>query len=161
MDIMYAKHWIISDKVFIDIRGRTGEARGAVFLWHDSEHCVVGRNVIIDCDTDICLGNSHRPAGTEIHCTGCIVRNNILTRTPENGILADYTRDCTIAHNTVHDPTSRLGRLIRVVHDNDGLWVVNNLLSGPPMRVETTSRVHFLGTGLFTPRRLAAGGRRR
>jgi hypothetical protein len=73
------------------------------------------------------------------------VRNNFLARTPENGILADYTRNCAIAHNTVHDPASRLKRLIRLVHDNDGLLVANNLLSGPPMRVETTSRVEFRG----------------
>ena len=41
------------------------------------------------------------------------MRNNFLCRVPENGILADYTRDCAILHNTVHDPRSRLGRLIR------------------------------------------------
>src|SRR5688572_21675619 len=71
----------------------------------------------------------------------CIVRNNFVTRAPENGILADYTRDCKIVHNTVHDPTSRLGRLIRLVHDNDGLLVANNLLSGPTMRNESSSRI--------------------
>jgi hypothetical protein len=29
------------------------------------------------------------------------------------------------------------------VHDNDGLEVAHNLLSGPPMRVETTSQVNI------------------
>ena len=55
----------------------------------------------------ICLGNSHRGEGTKIHDTGCIVRNNFVTRCPENAILADYTRNCKILHNTVHDPKSR------------------------------------------------------
>ena len=145
MDIMYATRWTISDNVFIGIRGRTGEARGAVFLWHDSEDCLVERNVIVDCDSGICLGNSHRAAETKVHCRRCTVRNNFVTRTPENGILADYTQDCVIVHNTVHDPSSRLKRLIRLVHDNRGLLVANNLLSGPPMRIETGSKVRFQG----------------
>ena len=139
IDVMYARRWTISDNVFRGIRGRTGEARGAVFLWHEAEDCIVERNVILDCDSGICLGNSHRPDDVPVHATRCIVRNNFLARCPEQGILADYTRQCRILHNTIHDPDSRLKRLIRLVHDNDGLVVAGNLLSGPPMRVQTTS----------------------
>ncbi|HHK41032.1 MAG TPA: hypothetical protein ENJ50_01330, partial [Planctomycetaceae bacterium] len=134
IDAMFATGWAICDNVFVGIRGRTGEARGAIFIWRDSIDCVIERNVIVDCDTGICLGNSSLGAELKVHCTRCIVRNNFVTRTPETGILADYTKDCTIAHNTIHDPGSRLGRLIRLVHDNDGLLVANNLLSGPPVR---------------------------
>ncbi len=135
IDIMTAKEWVISDNVFIGIRGRTGAGRGAIFIWNGSEDCIVERNIIIDCDSGICLGNSHR-SRWPIHCTRCIVRSNFVTRCPENDILADYTRDCRIYNNSVHDPESRLQRLIRVVHDNDGLLVVNNLFSGPGIRVE-------------------------
>ena len=123
----------------------TRQARGAVFLWHETQGGVVERNVIIDCDSGICLGNSHKPENVAVHCTGVIVRNNFVTRAPENGILADYTRDCKILHNTVYDPQSRLGRLIRLVHDNDGLLVANNLLSGPPLRNESSSRIELRG----------------
>jgi hypothetical protein len=104
---------------------------------------VVERNIIIDCDSGICLGNSSLPEDVKIHCTGCIVRNNFLTRVPENGILADYTKDCKILHNTIFDPQSRLGRLLRLVHTNEGLLVGNNLLCGPPIRVESQSRITF------------------
>ena len=145
MDIMYALRWTISDNVFVGIRGRSGEGRGAIFLWVDARDCVVERNVIIDCDSGICLGNSHRGPGTTVHCTGCVVRNNFVTRCAENGILADYTQACRILHNTIHDPRSRLWRLIRLVHDNEGLVVANNLLSGPEMRLETTSAVQLEG----------------
>ena len=145
IDAMCADRWTIRDNVFFGIRGRTGEGRGAVFLWRNSTDCVVERNVIVDCDTGICLGNSHRSHDTRIHCRRSIVRNNFITRCPETGILADYTEDCLIAHNTIHDPASRLKRLIRLVHDNEGLAVVHNLLSGPPMRIETESRVRFEG----------------
>jgi hypothetical protein len=152
MDIMYATGWTISDNVFTGIHGRTREARGAIFLWHDSRDCIVERNVIIDCDSGICLGNSHRKAETETHCLRCIVRNNFVTRAPESGILADYTTDCTIVHNTIHDPDNRLKRLIRLVHDNDGLMVAGNLLSGPPLRNESSAdiQIHDNVTSVLT-----------
>jgi hypothetical protein len=141
IDVMCARGWVISDNVFVGIQGRTRGARGAVFLWHEAVDCVIERNLILDCDTGIALGNSHKPAEVPVHATRCVVRNNFITRAPENGIVADYTRDCQIVHNTIHDPTNRLGRLIRLVHDNDGLLVANNLLSGPPLRNESTSRM--------------------
>lgn len=143
IDVMYARGWVIADNVFLGIQGRTREARGAVFLWHETEDCVVERNVIIDCDTGIALGNSHKPAEVPVHATRCVVRNNYITRAPENGIVADYTRDSQIVDNTLHDPANRLGRLIRLVHDNEGLVVADNVLSGPPLRNESPSRVTF------------------
>jgi hypothetical protein len=53
---------------------------------------------------------------------------------------------------TVHDPGSRLGRLIRLVQDNDGLRVIDNLLSGPPPRIELESKIERRGnrSGDFT-----------
>src|SRR5262249_34857356 len=60
IDAMAARGWVISDNVFWGIRGRTSEARGAVFLWNDCRDCVVERNVVVGCDAGICLGNSYR-----------------------------------------------------------------------------------------------------
>jgi len=145
IDAMSVEGWTIRDNVFVGIHGRMGSARGAIFLWVDSRNCLIERNVIVDCDSGICLGNSHRHPGTTVHCTGFVVRNNFLTRTPENGILADYTSNCRILHNTVCDPAGRFGRCIRLVHDNDGLVVANNLLAGPEPRVETQSRMTVAG----------------
>lgn len=141
IDAMFPRAWIISDNVFLNIQGRTREARGAVFLWQEAENCIIERNIIIDCDSGICLGNSHKPADIPLHARNMIVRNNFITRSVENGILADYTKDCLILHNTVYDPSSRLKRGVRIVHDNDGLVVANNLLSGPLLRIETTSQI--------------------
>lgn len=135
IDVMCARGWVIRENVFRGIRGKTGEGRGAVFLWHDATECTVERNVILDCDSGICLGNSSA-RGERRHANRCVVRNNFLTRCPENGILADHTRDCRILHNTVHDPESRTGRLLRVVHANDGLVARGNLFSGPRIVVE-------------------------
>lgn len=144
IDVMYAKNWVISDNVFVNIRGRTREGRGAVFMWFDSQDCIVERNIIIDCDAGICLGNPHRADGIKIHCQRCIVRNNFITRATEGGIVPVYTQDCKILNNTVHESDSRLGRLIRIVFDNDGLLVANNLLSGPKIRNESDSNIRFV-----------------
>ncbi len=143
IDVMYAKRWTISDNVFIGIQGRTREGRGCIFMWHHGEDCVLERNIIIDCDLGIAMGNSSGigEGMSSVHCTNFIVKNNFITNTPETGILADYTKDCKIVNNTIHDPDNRLQRLIRLVHDNDGLVIINNLLSGPPIRVESSSRM--------------------
>ncbi|MBE0534660.1 MAG: right-handed parallel beta-helix repeat-containing protein [Phycisphaerae bacterium] len=141
IDVMYAAGWTISDNVFVGIQGRTRQGRGAIFVWHDSQDCVIERNVIIDCDAGVCLGNPHRPQDVRDHCTRCVVRNNFITRGPQAGIVTVYTRDCRLLNNSIYEPESRFGRLIRVVFDNEGLFIANNLLCGPDVRMESDSPV--------------------
>jgi hypothetical protein len=150
MDIMCAKDWVISDNVFTGIRGKTGEARGAIFMWHNGTDCVIERNIIIDCDTGICLGNSSA-RGERRHANGFLVRNNFVVRCSESNILADHTRDCKILNNTVHDPDSRNGRLLRAVHANDGLVVANNIFSGPRIVTDHNEGPIELQSNLIRP----------
>jgi len=145
IDVMYAKEWVIRDNAFIGIQGRTYEGRGAIFLWFDSQDCLIERNIIIDCDVGLQLGNPHRADNVQYHCVRCMARNNFITRAPEAGIVTVYTQGCRVLHNTIHDPQSRMGRLIRTVFTNDGLVVANNLLSGPGLRNESDSNIEFAG----------------
>src|SRR5207253_8333 len=63
-----------------------------------------------------------------------------------------YTRHCKIFHNTIYDPESPRGRLVRVFAENSGLAVMNNLLIGPgisnqsgePLSLETNVVVRRL-----------------
>ncbi|MBN1816132.1 MAG: right-handed parallel beta-helix repeat-containing protein [Sedimentisphaerales bacterium] len=142
IDVMFADRWTIRDNVFVGIQGRTRQGRGAIFLWHDSRDCIIERNVVIDCDAGICLGNPHRPEDVQVHCTNCLVRNNFITQAPQAGIVTVYTQDCKLFHNTIYEPVSPLGRLIRVVFDNEGLHIANNLLCGPDIRIESQSQIH-------------------
>jgi len=144
IDTMYPRDWTISDNVFVGIHGRTGEGRGAVFLWHDVQNCIVARNVFIDCDAGICLGNAFRPPDVSIHCTDCIVRNNFVTQCSENGIFAAFTRHCKIVNNTVYEPVSKLSRLIRLAEVNDGMVVANNLVCGPAIQNQSASKITFV-----------------
>jgi hypothetical protein len=141
IDLMYATRWVIRDNVFRGINGRTGQGRGAVFLWCDSRECVVERNVIVDCDAGISLGNALHEPKAPPHCTGCVVRNNCVTRAPEGGIAALYTCDCKILHNTVCDTTGKIVRGVRAELTADGLVVANNLLAGPKVVINTKSRI--------------------
>lgn len=141
LDLMYATGWTISNNVFRGINGRTGAGRGAIFVWVDSRDCVIERNVIVDCDVGIALGNSTRDPKTASHCTGCVVRNNCVTRALQGGITALYTKDCKILHNTICDPTGKARRGVRVQLDADGLVVANNLLAGPQLVIDTKSRI--------------------
>ncbi|MFP6886148.1 MAG: GDSL-type esterase/lipase family protein, partial [Opitutales bacterium] len=81
--------------------------------------------------------------GDWIHCIDCVVRNNLVTRCHETGILACHTKNCLITHNTVHDPKAPHKRLLFVQFANKGLTVANNLLSGPPPNVTTKDSVSF------------------
>jgi hypothetical protein len=137
MDVMAAKGWIVSDNVFVNIKGRTGSGRGAIFMWVGTEDCVVERNVIINCDRGICIGN---PSGKFVksipHARRFIVRNNFVTNCPGNSVEFFWTRDCGFLHNTVHTPR---GRLLVVNSDNDGLEVRNNILNGRKPRLPKTT----------------------
>jgi lysophospholipase L1-like esterase len=136
MDVMGMDGLVVADNVFRTIRGKSGEGRGAVFIWVGSKNCVVERNLFIDCDQGICLGNSARGDEGLAHATDCIVRNNFVVRCPESNLFAASTKGCRFLHNTVHDPQGRFGRLLRATGTNDGLVVAGNIFSGPEIAAE-------------------------
>jgi hypothetical protein len=145
IDLMCAVNWVISNNVFRGINGRTRQGRGAIFVWVDSRGCVIERTVILDCDAGISLGNALHDGKAPPHCTGCVVRNNTMTRAPEGGITAIYTKDCKILHNTICDTTGKVERGVRVELVADGLVAANNLLAGPKVLINTKSRVEVQG----------------
>lgn len=111
----------------ITLRGETGD-RTRVIL--DGARCQDGQLVALHACSGVTIADltvqNVRHNGIKINCD-----SNVQQVTLHNLIL----------HNTIHDPTNHLGRLIRLVHDNEGLLVANNLLSGPPLRNESSSRM--------------------
>ena len=109
MDMMWLKDWLIADNVFVGIRGKNGYGRGAVFIWVNSEDVVVERNVIVNCDRGICLGN---PSGDRLHMTGGIVRNNFIAAGVNIAIEMGRTRRSQVLNNTVwSQPVMRHARI--------------------------------------------------
>jgi hypothetical protein len=134
IDMKTIAGWTISDNAFIHLQGRTREGRAAIYLADKVDRCIVERNVVLDGDVGIALGNPSR-VGDWTHCTRCEVRNNMVANCPETGLLAVYTKDCRVVHNTVFEPKSRQGRLIWAQQENDGLLVAANLLVGGAPRL--------------------------
>ena len=140
IDVKNTIDWKITDNVFLGIQGRTREGRGCIYISENGQGCVIERNVLLDCDIAIALGNPALEFAKQ-HAVECVARNNFISHCPETGILACYTKDCRIAHNTIHDPDSSRRRLIWVQNANDDLRVADNLLIGPPIQITSDSRI--------------------
>ncbi|MFT5525042.1 MAG: hypothetical protein ACI9HK_003008, partial [Pirellulaceae bacterium] len=134
IDVKNTIDWKITDNVFIGIHGRTHEGRGCIYISENGQGCSIERNIFLDCDIAIALGNPSLET-SEHHAVNCVARNNLVSHCPETGILACYTSECHIAGNTVHDPDSPRQRLIWVQNANAGLKLDKNLLIGPPTQV--------------------------
>lgn len=132
--------WEITDNVFIGIQGRTREGRACVYISENGKGCLIERNVFIDCDIAIALGNPSL-GYSPLQAIDCTARNNLVWNCPETGILACYTRDCRILNNTIYEPVSRMKRLIWVQKSNEGLEVAENLLVGFPILTNTNSKI--------------------
>ncbi len=136
IDVMHARQWTIAGNEFRGIRGRSGNARAAIFMWVDSADSLIEDNLIVDCDRGIELGNSHLHPGIETHCSQVEVRDNRIARAAEGAITVTVTRDCRLLRNAINDPDNRFRRSIRIVGANPGLLVADNRIAGPPPRIE-------------------------
>jgi hypothetical protein len=153
IDVKNTIDWTISDNVFLGIHGRTHEGRGCIYISENGRRCTIERNIFIDCDIAIALGNPSL-GYSPLQAVDCLVRNNFVTQCPETGILACYTRGCRILNNTIHDPDSRLKRLIWVQQSNESLRVQDNVLIGPP--ILNTSESAIAERGNFVHQELTA-----
>ncbi len=104
IDMMALDGWQISDNLFINIKGRNGGARGAIFIWVRSKNVTVERNAIINCDRGISFGN---PSGStnylpgQEHVRDSVIKNNIIIPGPDAGIELWWAENIQIYNNTV------------------------------------------------------------
>jgi lysophospholipase L1-like esterase len=140
IDVKNTLGWTIADNVFIGIQGRTREGRGCIYISENGRRCRIERNVFLNCDVAIALGNPSL-GYSPLHAIDCVARNNFINDCPETGILACYTQGCRIENNTVHDPTSPQRRQIWVQNTNEGLQVKSNVLVGASVLLTTDSNI--------------------
>lgn len=135
IDMMSLDGWTISDNVFRNIRGRTGNARGAVFVWVRSRNVVVERNLFMGCDRRVSFGN---PSGSSAfqenvpHVSDSVIRNNFIVAGSDAGIELWWVSGVRVHHNTVWREDPR-GRGIRGGSDRwriERVDVANNLVRG-------------------------------
>jgi hypothetical protein len=133
IDMMALDQWVISDNVFRNIKGRTGGGRAAIFIWVRSQNVTVERNLIVNCDRGIALGNpsasTSQVADGEFHVRHGICRNNFIVPGPDAGIELWWVNDVKVYHNTIWRPEGT-GRGIRYGARNQQVHVANNLIRG-------------------------------
>jgi hypothetical protein len=137
IDMMYLKDWTFSDNVFRNIKGASGGARGAVFIWNQSRNITVERNVFIGCDRAIAFGNPSEPTGYQpgtLHVYDGVIRNNFIlvgtsAKAATKGIEIVWTDNVQVYHNTVYAPDPRC-RAIHYFQDIHRLRIANNLVRG-------------------------------
>ena len=133
IDMMALDGWTISDNVFKNIKGRTGGARAAVFIWVLSRNVTVERNLIIDCDRGVAFGNpsvsTSNVGGDESHVQNGICRNNFIVPGPDAGIELWWVSGAKIYNNTIWRREGS-GRGIRCGTRLKNVHVANNLVRG-------------------------------
>lgn len=140
IDVKNTINWKITDNVFIGIQGRTREGRACIYISENGRGCVIERNIFLDCDIAIALGNPTL-GYSPMQAINCVARNNFVSNCPETGILACYTRDCVIANNTIHNPKNPRNRLLWAQKSNEGLKITDNLIVGPAMQITSKSNI--------------------
>jgi len=134
IDLMWLKDWVISDNVFIGIRGKKGDGRGAIFVWQHCEDVVVERNLIVNCDAGICFGNYHGPS---FHVTRGIIRNNFVVGGTSTPLEICKTADVLVCNNTIW-ATAATMPAVRFHETVRGGRLYNNLVHG---RIEVDKTV--------------------
>ncbi len=127
IDMMWLKGWTIADNVFVNIRGRNGVGRGAIFVWVRSEDVVAERNVIVNCDRGIAFGN---PSGDYPHMTRGIARNNFITAGASQAIEFHQTQDSIACNNTIYGRNPEYRRTVEFQTGNRNARFCNNLVHG-------------------------------
>ena len=110
MDMMVLHDAVVSNNVFVNIKGKSGGGRGAVFIWGLSKNITVENNVFIQCDRGIAFGNpgsiSVAEGNAGYFVDGGVIRNNTIIGSTGQGIEIANTNNVTISNNTIYCPTN-------------------------------------------------------
>ncbi|MHC5059045.1 MAG: right-handed parallel beta-helix repeat-containing protein, partial [Planctomycetota bacterium] len=132
IDMMALDGWTFADNVFRNVKGRRGGARGAIFVWVRSRNIVIERNLIVDCDRGIALGNpsgsTARTAGMR-HVTDAVCRNNMIKAGPDAGIELAWVENVRVYDNTVWRSDTP-GRGIRCIRRIGRTEILSNIVKG-------------------------------
>jgi len=105
IDMMVLDGALIADNKFVNIKGKNGGARGAIFIWSGSRNIIAERNDIIDCDRGICYGNPGNVSvgrGNMMYFVdGGIIRDNSINKPVSHGIELAYTNNIEVYNNIV------------------------------------------------------------
>lgn len=101
MDLMHVRNWTVHDNVFVGIRGKNGNGRGAVFIWQESVGVRVENNIFFACDRGIALGNPSGKPGKPFHIKDAVVRDNVILGGSDKAIEIDFGVNISIIGNRI------------------------------------------------------------
>lgn len=144
MDLMHVKDWVVRDNVFVGIRGKNGNGRGAVFIWQESVGVRVEDNVFFACDRGIALGNPSGKDGKPFHIKGAVIRGNVILGGSDKAIEIDFGEDITIVENRIASAERTDYATISMVDISGNALVSGNEIArgpGPIYKVDGKVRV--------------------
>lgn len=127
MDMMKIEGWRIHDNVFKNIRGMTGGARAAVFLWNGCKNVTVDRNVFMGCDRSVSLGN---PNDANTSMDGGVVKNNYIVAGVDISLEMCYAINSQITSNSVYSTSPAYYRTVHLFNNGAGNALNNNIIMG-------------------------------
>jgi len=135
IDMMALEDWTISDNSFRNIKGQSGGARAAIFIWVRSRQIMVERNFIVDCDRGVAFGNpgqsTANTAGERlIYVADGIIRNNFIVGGSDCGIELWHAERIKLFNNSIWRPERNWSRGIRVGTGTAKTEIMNNLVHG-------------------------------
>ncbi len=132
IDMMRLKYWIFSDNTFRNIKGRNGGGRAAIFIWVRSENIVIKRNVIVNCDRGISIGNPGVSTAADAmpYAIGVTILNNMISGGADCGIENWHTLEVHTDHNSIWRPDRNFNRGLRVGDGALNTISQNNLIHG-------------------------------
>ena len=101
--MMALEDWTFSANLFRNIRGRSGGARAAIFIWVRSRRVTVERNLIVGCDRGIAFGNPGQSTANTAgeppaYVSEGTIRNNMIVGGPDCGIELWHADQIQILH---------------------------------------------------------------
>ncbi|OGJ89587.1 MAG: hypothetical protein A2487_15215 [Candidatus Raymondbacteria bacterium RifOxyC12_full_50_8] len=137
MDLMSCEDWNIHDNVFMNIKGASGMARGAVFPWAGTQtgggtwvgckNMTTQRNTFVGCDQSICYWGT---------VTGGLIKNNIIL--PGNiGIKINNSVNIKVYNNTSFSANSASSGAFSF-SQSTGCELKNNIIYGGMTAVGTS-----------------------
>src|SRR6185369_5168625 len=135
IDMMALEDWTFSDNIFRNIKGRNGGGRAAIFIWVRSRRILVERNLIVNCDRGVSLGNPGQSTANQIggplrYVSEGIIQNNVIAGGADCGIELWHVDGIKVRHNSIWRPDRNWGRGIRLGTGVVQTEVVNNLAHG-------------------------------